>query len=149
VNSDSNVQGETHQLEQSNPGQRGTEAILLVEDETFVRTATSEVLQSAGYKVVIAESGAQALDTQFRRPESMELLLADVVMPGMSGFELANQFARLWPGVRVLMMSGYAEQFVSGEAPNRGREYLSKPFSTHTLLKRVLDKNAFGFRTPA
>ncbi len=117
------------------------QTILLVEDEAFVRKVTAEVLESAGYTLVIAGDAREALAYHGRL--APDLLLADVVMPGMSGRELAAEFTSLYPNTRVLLMSGYAEQLTDHELTRHGREYLAKPFSIHTLLNRVravLDK---------
>jgi two-component system cell cycle sensor histidine kinase/response regulator CckA len=123
---------------------RGVETILLVEDEAFVREVTAEVLESAGYKLVIARTAAEALEVHRGRSAAVDLLLADVVMPGMSGRELATEFERLYPGARVLLMSGYAEQLaLCGSSPS-GKTYLAKPFCVRILLQRVrevLDTN--------
>lgn len=119
------------------------QTILLVEDEAFVRKVTAEVLESAGYRLVIAESAEEAL--AYRGRLAPDLLLADVVMPGMSGRELAAEFTSLYPSTRVLLMSGYTEQLTDHELTRHGREYLPKPFSIRTLLSRVrevLDKPA-------
>jgi PleD family two-component response regulator len=88
----------------------GPETILLVEDEGFVRKVTAEVLESAGYKLVIACSAAEALEAHRRLSAPIDLLLADVVMPGMSGCDLAAEFQSLRPRIRVLLVSGYAVQ---------------------------------------
>lgn len=118
-------------------GQCGAaETILLVEDEAFVRNVAAEVLQSAGYRLVIATSAAEALDSHRKCSGPVDLLLADIVMPGMSGRELATEFNRLNPRTRVLLMSGYAQQLARCELPAHGK-YLAKPFSTHMLLWRV------------
>jgi CheY-like chemotaxis protein len=115
----------------------GTETILLVEDEAFVRRVTAQVLESAGYRLVIAGNAAEALEA-FRKPcGSFDLLLADVVMPGMSGRELAAELETAYPRTRVLLMSGYAEQLAWCESSACRRKYLAKPFSLGTLLSRV------------
>jgi DNA-binding response OmpR family regulator len=116
---------------------RGSERILLVEDEVFVRTAAAEVLQAAGYRVAIASSAAHAFEVQRTSFEFVDLLLTDVVMPGISGHDLAAQFRLLHPQVRVLMMSGYTEQLARSAMPLDSGAYLAKPFSTSTLLRRV------------
>jgi CheY-like chemotaxis protein len=120
----------------------GPETILLVEDEGFVRGVTAEVLESAGYQLLIARSGAEALDSyrQFSKP--VDLLLADIVMPGMSGHDLAAEFESLCPYARVLLMSGDAGQLA--EVFPSGKTCLAKPFSARILLKQVreiLDTN--------
>jgi CheY-like chemotaxis protein len=112
------------------------DTILLVEDEAFVRRVTAEVLESAGYRLVIARDAGEALAYRGRLTPP-DLLLADVIMPGMTGRELAVEFTSLCPSTRVLLMSGYAEQLIDCELPSCGREYLAKPFSIYTLLSRV------------
>jgi len=115
----------------------GPETILLVEDEAFVRAATAEVLESAGYRLVIAGSAAEALAAYRRCSWPVDLLLADIVMPGMSGRELAAALANLHPRTRVLLMSGYAEQLAWWGSSTCGKQFLAKPFSIPTLLRRV------------
>jgi two-component system cell cycle sensor histidine kinase/response regulator CckA len=124
----------------------GPETILLVEDEGFVRKVTAEVLESAGYKVVIAHSSSDALDAYRRLSVPVDLLLADIVMPGMSGRDLATEFESLCPRARVLLMSGYAGQLASCLLSPCGKTYLAKPFSARMLLikvREVLDTNPF------
>ncbi len=116
--------------------QGGPETILLVEDEAFVRKVTAEVLESAGYRLVIAGSAAEALAYRGRLAP-LDLLLADVIMPGMSGRDLAVELTSFYPSTRVLLMSGYAEQLTDRTLPSNGRKYLAKPFSIHVLLRRV------------
>jgi len=121
----------------------GPETILLVEDEAFVRTATAEVLESAGYRLVVARGAAEALAASRRCPWPVDLLLADIVMPGMSGRELATALENLHPRVRVLLMSGYAEQLARCGSSACGEQFLAKPFSIPMLLgkvREVLDK---------
>lgn len=132
--------------------QGGKETILLAEDEMFVRKATSEVLESAGYRVVIAGSASQALEAHRRCSEPVDLLLTDLVMPGISGHELANELVALYPHLRVLLMSGYAEQLALCQLSPYGKKCLAKPFSTPMLLSRVrevLDTNPFDWGAPA
>lgn len=124
----------------------GPETILLVEDEGFVRKVTAEVLESAGYKVVTAGDAGEALEVYRRLSAPLDLLLADVVMPGMSGRDLATEFESLCPRARVLLMSGYAGQLASYHFSSYRKTHLAKPFSVRTLLKKVrgvLDANPF------
>ena len=130
----------------------GAETILLVEDEEFVRKVTGEVLESAGYRLVSARCATEALEAQRTCPEPVDLLLADLVLPGTSGHQLAHEFAGLCPHARILLMSGYAEQLALGGLSAHGRECLAKPFSTRSLLRRVrqaLDKYPVDLRAPA
>ena len=115
----------------------GSEAILLVEDEAFVRRATAEVLESAGYILVIAGTAAEALEACRRYSAPVDLLLTDVVMPGMNGRELAAEFETLCPDAQVLLMSGYPQQLALRELSACSRKYLAKPFSAGVLLRRV------------
>jgi len=117
----------------------GPKTILLVEDEPFVRRATAEVLESAGYSVVSAGSAGDALEACRKRLEPVDLLLADVVMAGMSGRELAAEFESCCPSAQILLMSGYPEQLALCELSSSGNKYLAKPFSVGMLLQRVLE----------
>lgn len=112
----------------------GAETILLVEDEAFVREVTGEVLRSAGYEVLTAKDAAEAASVYTARPGGVELLLSDVVMPGENGRALAKRLRRENPELKVLLVSGYAEQM--GQ-PGAEEECLAKPFSTDVLLRRV------------
>jgi len=128
------------------------ETILLVEDQVFVRKATGEVLESAGYRVVLAGSAAQARTVYRQSLAVVDLLLTDIVMPGTSGCDLAAEFAVLCPKIRLLLMSGYIEQLSSYELGPYRKQYLTKPFSVPTLLRRVrevLDSSPFDFGAPA
>jgi two-component system cell cycle sensor histidine kinase/response regulator CckA len=123
---------------------RGPKTILLVEDEAFVRQATAAALESAGYRLLVAGSGNEGLDLCRTCRYPVDLLLTDVVMPGMSGRQLAAEFEGLCPHARVLLMSGHAEQLARSEPTGTDRKCLVKPFSVRTLLGRVrelLDRN--------
>jgi DNA-binding NtrC family response regulator len=115
----------------------GPEAILLVEDEPFVRKATAEILEVAGYTCLTAESGAVALKACQAHSKPIDLLISDIIMPGMTGQELAAEFHGCCPQGRVLLMSGYVKHLAWCELPPYGKTYLAKPFSMETLLKRV------------
>jgi CheY-like chemotaxis protein len=130
----------------------GPETIMLVEDEGFVRKVTAEVLESAGYKLVIARSAAEAFEAHGRLSTPIDLLLADVVMPGMSGCDLAAEFQNLRPRIRVLLMSGYTIQLAWCHLLPYAKTYLAKPFSVGVLLRKVrevLDANPCDWGAPA
>ncbi|MGA8764254.1 MAG: response regulator [Candidatus Sulfotelmatobacter sp.] len=116
---------------------RREQQILLVEDEAFVRRVTGEVLESAGYRLQIAGNAAEALQVCRSSASPMNLLLTDVVLPGMNGRDLANEVSALYPGIRVLLISGYAEQLALSATSDDGPQCLAKPFSAYTLLSRV------------
>ena len=119
---------------------RGTETILVVEDEREVRELMCEFLKSGGYTVLEASNGIEALRVQANHPQTIHLLLTDIVMPGMNGTELAERFAATRPGVRALFMTGYAE-FSAGESNQKAVEtfMLQKPFSKLNLFEKVRD----------
>ena len=89
---------------------RGSETILLVEDEAIVRELTVQILESDGYQVLEAMNGTEALRIAGEHGAPIHLLLTDVVMPGMNGRELANELRLHHPDMRVLFMSGYDDQ---------------------------------------
>jgi two-component system cell cycle sensor histidine kinase/response regulator CckA len=111
------------------------ETILLVEDETFVREVTAEVLRSAGYEVLTAKNAADAVRVYDARRGAIDLLLTDVVLPGETGRALSRRLRRKNPGLKILLVTGYAEQLGLLEA--EPEEFLAKPFSTEVLLRRV------------
>jgi two-component system cell cycle sensor histidine kinase/response regulator CckA len=118
----------------------GSETVLLAEDEDVVRRLASRILRRAGYTVIEASDGAQALDLCASLEGDLHLLLTDTVMPGMSGPELARRVTLLRPGVRVLFTSGYADDDVLRTGvQERGAAFIEKPFSPETLLRRVRD----------
>jgi CheY-like chemotaxis protein len=111
------------------------ETILLVEDEGFVREVTGEVLRAAGYRVLAAANAAEAGRMYAERRGKVDLLLTDVVLPGETGRALASRLRREDPRLKVLVVTGYAEQMAGREA--LPEELLAKPFSTAVLLGRV------------
>ncbi|MFI5089847.1 MAG: PAS domain S-box protein [Terriglobales bacterium] len=116
----------------------GSETILLVEDEGALRRLAQSCLQSGGYRVLEAEDGKTAVEIARRQTEPIHLLLTDVVMPAMSGVELAEQFASSWPETRLLYMSGYTDELIAQHGVMYTRTaILEKPFSRESLLRRV------------
>ncbi len=122
----------------------GCETILLVEDEKIVRRLVRTILQDEGYTVLEAGHGDEALALSAQHPGPINLLLTDVVMPQMSGRELAEQIKTLRPQLKLLYMSGYTDDTVVRHGLLAAEvEYLSKPFSSHSLVSKVrevLDK---------
>jgi two-component system, cell cycle sensor histidine kinase and response regulator CckA len=119
---------------------RGTETVLLVEDEESVRTLTRNLLEEGGYSVLEAGNGIEALEIAQRHDGTIHLLLTDVVMPGMNGPTLAESLAVTHPKMKALCMSGYTGTFfnLSGLV-DRGVALLQKPFSRDMLLRKVRD----------
>jgi PAS domain S-box-containing protein len=117
--------------------------VLLVEDEDSVRRFAGRVLRRAGYTVLDARDGTEALRIASVHGGAIPLLLTDVVMPGMSGRELADRFIALHPSGRVLFMSGYTDDAImQHRLPNAGSTLLEKPFDPATLLRAVHDLTA-------
>jgi PAS domain S-box-containing protein len=117
---------------------RGTETILLVEDEQGVRELAREYLEICGYTVLVAEDGTAALRLVEKHAGPIHLMMTDVVMPGMNGSDLANRVAALRPEIRVIYMSGYTDQSIVHHgllAPEMS--LLQKPFSLSTLAHKL------------
>jgi len=122
--------------EETIPG--GRETVLLVEDEEMVRGLTTKILEQAGYNVVAARGGDEALQLCTELEQKIDLLLTDVVMPGASGKEVAETMTRLMPGIRVLFMSGYTDEaIVHHGVLDSNVEFIQKPFTPFSLSKKV------------
>jgi DNA-binding NtrC family response regulator len=118
----------------------GHETILLVEDEPELRELTRTVLAERGYNVIEAMSaeGAERLATQESGGSKIHLLLTDVIMPGVSGRELAKRVLARQPSVRVLYMSGYTYNVIAENGTlERGVAFLQKPFTPSGLVEKV------------
>lgn len=119
---------------------RGTETVLLVEDEPVVRDLATYVLRRQGYTVLEAASGQEALSLAQKHGTAINLLLTDIVMPHMSGKELAARLRSRYPGLRFLFTSGYADEVMDRrDALTSGADFMQKPFSPTTLAHRVRD----------
>jgi CheY-like chemotaxis protein len=117
---------------------QGSETVLLVEDEEMVRTLGERTLRNHGYQVLSAAHGPAALDLMDRHSGSIELLLTDVVMPQMSGKELADVVSQRHPTVKVLYMSGYTDDtIVDHGVLQQGVSLLQKPFTPGGMARRV------------
>jgi len=122
------------------PPERGHETILLVEDQDEVRDLARDILQSAGYTVLEAGQGADALRAWEEHGGRVHLLLTDVIMPQMGGRELAGRLTAARPGLRVLYMSGYTDEALGEPCVLDARHaFLHKPFTSTTLLTKVRD----------
>ena len=123
---------------------RGTETILVVEDEAGLRELIKEILEEEGYTVLATHDGHEALSICEQHDESIDLLITDVVMPGLSGRELAERLADNRPQVKVLFMSGYTDDAVVRHGVLEAEAlFLQKPFTPDALARKVrevLDK---------
>jgi PAS domain S-box-containing protein len=118
----------------------GSELILLVEDADALRKLVQAFLESNGFRVLSAASGEAALDIVAHHSGAFDLLLTDVVMPGMNGRVLAEQLSMRQPGLKVLFMSGYTDSFIAGHGVlQQGTNLLHKPFTEEILIGKVRD----------
>lgn len=116
----------------------GAETILLVEDEEVLRQLTYRLLNNLGYKVLTADSGQAALDTAAGYSGQIDLLLTDVIMPGISGAQLARELVQQRPGLRVLFMSGYTDDAISHHGVlEAGKHLINKPFGPSALARQI------------
>ncbi len=126
------------------PHARGSETILLVEDEEAVRGLTSRILEKQGYRVIPAQHGREAMDIATKEEGHIDLVLTDIVMPGMNGRGLVERLAGIRPRIKSLYMSGYTDDdIVRRGFIEPSKSFLQKPFTSEALLqtvRKVLDE---------
>jgi PAS domain S-box-containing protein len=116
----------------------GTETILLVEDETMLREIVADVLAQQGYQVLQAVSAVEALQIWDKQDGRIDFLLTDMIMPeGMGGMDLAIQLRQRKPELKILFMSGYSSEFMSGTLKLEGSGFLAKPFQPSKLVQAI------------
>jgi PAS domain S-box-containing protein len=138
-----------HSDAQSTENAAGHETVLLVEDDSSVRRSAQRVLSEGGYRVLQAANGAEALKICRNHKGDIHLLLADVVMPGMSGRQVAQHVRALRPGLRVLYTTGYAQASAGDRVEAEPMVVFRKPFTGSALLhkvREVLDQNRSPIR---
>lgn len=129
---------EPSQLPLNEPKSGGSETVLLVEDEESVRELVRETLESKGYRVLEAENGEAALRLTAKLSQPVDVLITDVVMPGMSGRELWGHLSASCPNTKVLYLSGYTEDAIVHEGVlDAGTAFLQKPFTLHALTRKL------------
>lgn len=114
---------------------RGTEMILIVEDEQMVRELTKSILEAEGYEIITAENGAEALEICQKMNGKIDLVITDVVMPQMSGPEFAQKVKEIFPNLPILFTSGYTE--VNDFLSDSNTDFIGKPFVIETLVAKV------------
>lgn len=133
-------------------GQGHGETVLLVEDEALVRESVHRILTAGGYTVLQARSGREALRVAAEHHKNIDILLTDVVMPGMTGRDLADELARVQPGLRVLYMSGYTADVMGRHGVlEAGIDLIIKPFTPKALrhkVREVLDRPVRRLHAP-
>lgn len=121
-----------------NKAVNGGETILLVDDEKMILDVTRELLKSLGYQVYVAQSGKEAIDVFTEKQDQINLVIMDMVLPGMSGKKIFDRLREINPDVRVLLVSGYS---IDGEAEQiqaRGcKGFLPKPFRIAELAQKI------------
>jgi two-component system, cell cycle sensor histidine kinase and response regulator CckA len=114
------------------------ETILIVEDESAVLNMITDILQSKGYNLLRAQNGDEALEVGRQFQGKIDLVLTDIVMPGMSGGELVQQLQRVKPEIRILYMSGYTKYTVVSPGSLQSVDaFIWKPFTPAELLQKV------------
>lgn len=117
---------------------RGTETVLVVEDEAMVRQLVCQTLLAHGYTVLEAENADNALQLAANRRDPIQLLLTDVIMPQMNGRDLYQKISRFYPDIRVLFMSGYTNNVIAHHGVlEEGVNFLQKPFTVESLTRKV------------
>jgi two-component system cell cycle sensor histidine kinase/response regulator CckA len=111
-----------------------TKTVLLADDEPAVRLIVEKILLAAGYEVIATENGVEADDLAQKHAGGIDVLVSDIVMPGVSGVELAKSVQKSRPGTKVLLMSGY---FPDGLEFLEGWKFLHKPFSPGVLTEAL------------
>lgn len=115
--------------------------VLIVEDEPILRDLMRRILEKRDYRVLVAENGANAVDIARAHTEGIDLLITDIVMPGVDGFDVADQLTEIHPMLRVLFLTGYAadSEYVHDRLESDDGALLRKPFSQTSLIDQIED----------
>ena len=118
----------------------GMETILLAEDNHEVRKAATEVLTEAGYRVIEASDGEEAISKFVQYEDDIQMLIVDVIMPRKNGMEVFEEIRCRRPGIKTLFVSGYTADIISRKGiMEEKRDFIAKPFLMHTFLEKVRD----------
>jgi CheY-like chemotaxis protein len=129
----------TNQKVREKPVSMGNgESILLVEDEAAILDMTKTILQNLGYLIIASDSSSKALKLASKNKNKIDLLITDVVMPGMNGKELAVQLKNSFPGMKTLYMSGYTSDIITNHGVlDHELSFISKPFSRREIASKI------------
>lgn len=117
---------------------KGTETILIVEDDDLVRNLAKQILDKNGYKVIALENGKQAIQHIQDTGHNVDVLLTDVIMPQMNGKELQHEITKILPGIKVIYMSGYTDDVIAHHGVlDKGVNFIHKPFTSQKVLSKV------------
>jgi CheY-like chemotaxis protein len=123
---------------------KGDETLLLVDDEEMIIEVGEEILQTLGYKVLPAVSGKEALEIYKNKKDSIDMVILDMIMPGMGGGETYDNLKQINPEIKVLLSSGYSISGQAAEILERGCDgFIQKPFKLRQLsikIREILDK---------
>ena len=112
--------------------------ILVVDDEQIVRDVAQRILERAGYRVLLAPSGQAAIDLLERNPTEISIVVLDVSMPNMSGFEVLPRLRGIRPELKILLSSGYSEaEILRKSAPHRVDGFIHKPYTAAYLIEAI------------
>lgn len=127
----------TLQLSPCNGHRPQQHTILLVEDELFVRDATSRILERAGFAVLPAQDACEAIRIYEQCQQRIDLVMTDMVLPGRTGLELGEDLRQRSPELLVLLTSGYANADYDTELPESHTYFLAKPYSRRSLVEKI------------
>ena len=116
--------------------------ILIVDDDSFLLCATERAIKKGGYRTLTASDGSMALEVVCSQPQKIDLLLTDIIMPGMNGFDLAKTFITSYPEAKILFMSGsvdFKDIFHDCAEFQNKAQFLEKPFSVADLYNKIVD----------
>lgn len=112
--------------------------VFVVDDEEIIRDMATAMLTDRGFEVVAAENGLEAVEKFGRKSEEIDVVLLDMVMPGLSGQELFSELKKIKPEVKVILSSGYAAEDIAGELmENEGADFIEKPYSLAELVEKI------------
>ncbi len=118
------------------PEIKSSQTILVVEDEAMLREITQDMLTASGYNVLCAQDGPEAIGT-FERDESIDLVLSDLGLPGMSGEDVVKRLLEIRPGTKIIVCSGFIDAALSAQFLSIGVQILAKPYRAAELLRAV------------